>query len=68
MATRIRFTAQGSNSLLGGFSPGDLATVGRDFARHLVEEARVAEYLEAPQSATAEPEKKTRRSRRNASA
>lgn len=68
MATRIRFVAQGSNSLLGGFSPGDTATVGHEFARHLVEEARVAQYLEAPLSAAVEPEKKSRRSRRDAGA
>lgn len=68
MATRIRFVAQGSNSLLGGFSPGDTATVGHEFARHLVEEARVAQYLEAPLLAAVEPEKKSRRSRRDAGA
>lgn len=68
MGTRIRFVAQGANSLLGGFSPGDTATVGHELARHLVEEARVAQYLEAPSQATVEPEKKARRSRRNAGA
>lgn len=42
---QIRFIAQGSNSLIGGFSSGDLARVGESLARHLVEEARVAEYV-----------------------
>lgn len=46
---RIKFIAQGSNSLIGGFSSGDLANVSPAFARHLVEEARVAVYAEQPQ-------------------
>lgn len=48
MMVKIKFTAQGANSIVGGFSPGDRATVGDDFARHLVEEARVAVYDDAP--------------------
>ena len=46
---QIRFIRQGANSLIGGFSSGDLARVSEDFARHLVEEARVAEYVQAQQ-------------------
>ena len=46
---QIRFIRQGANSLIGGFSSGDLARVSEDFARHLVEEARVAEYVHAQQ-------------------
>ena len=46
---KIRFIRQGANSLIGGFSSGDLARVSEDFARHLVEEARVAEYVQAQQ-------------------
>ena len=45
MQVSIKFKAQGSNSVIGGFSSGDVARVNSDFARHLVEEARVAEYL-----------------------
>ena len=45
---QIRFIRQGANSLIGGFSSGDLARVSDAFARHLVEEARVAEYVQAP--------------------
>lgn len=45
---QIRFIRQGANSLIGGFSSGDLARVSDEFARHLVEEARVAEYAQAP--------------------
>ena len=44
---KIRFTAQGANSVIGSFSSGDVANVGESFARHLVDEARVAEYLVA---------------------
>lgn len=43
---QIRFIRQGANSVLGGFSPGDLARVSEAFAKHLVEEARVAEYVQ----------------------
>ena len=46
---QIRFIRQGANSLIGGFSSGDLARVSEDFARHLVEEARVAEYVQTKQ-------------------
>ena len=44
---QIRFIRQGANSLIGGFSSGDLARVSDALARHLVEEARVAEYAQA---------------------
>jgi hypothetical protein len=45
---KIRFTAQGSNALIGGFSSGDQANVGEPLAKHLVEEARVAAYVASP--------------------
>ena len=45
---QVRFIWQGANSLIGGFASGDLARVSDAFARHLVEEARVAEYVQAP--------------------
>jgi hypothetical protein len=52
---KIKFTAQGANSIVGGFGPGDKASVSEAFARHLVEEARVAVYDAAPStSASAE--------------
>jgi len=41
----IRFTAQGANSLIGGFSNGDVARVDPALAKHLVEEAGVAKYV-----------------------
>ena len=55
---QVRFKTQGANSLLGGFSSGDVARVNAEFARHLVEEAKVADYVNpsaASQTATEEP-------------
>lgn len=46
---QIRFTAQGANSAIGGFNSGDMARVGEALAKHLVDEARVAEYVTAPE-------------------
>lgn len=40
----VKFRTSGSNTQLGGFSPGDIATVQSDFAKHLVEEIGVADY------------------------
>ena len=54
---QIRFIRQGANSLIGGFSSGDLARVSEDFARHLVEEARVAEYVQAQQKEAVAPKR-----------
>ena len=48
MLVQIKLTALGSNSAIGSFSPGDTARLPVAFARHLVEEARVAKYMEAP--------------------
>lgn len=44
---KIKFTAQGANALIGGFGPGDVANVGEELAKHLVEEAGVACYMES---------------------
>ena len=54
---QIRFIRQGANSLIGGFSSGDLARVSEAFARHLVEEARVAEYVQAQQKEEPAPKR-----------
>ena len=57
---KIKFVRQGANSVLGGFSAGDVARVSDAFAAHLVNEARVAVYAEdAP--AKPVPEKRTRK-------
>ena len=62
---QIKFTASGANSQLGGFSSGDIARVPEAFARHLVEEARVAAYIDgataALPAATEQPPKTARR-------
>ena len=47
---KIKFTAQGANALVGGFGPGDMANVSEALAQHLVEEARVARYVESGES------------------
>jgi hypothetical protein len=60
---QIRFKAQGSNSLIGGFSSGDLARVNEALAKHLVEDAKVAEYVTAPAADAAAQPKKARRGR-----
>lgn len=54
---QIRFKAQGANSAIGGFNSGDVARVGKALARHLVEEANVAEYVsaQAPADETQQP-------------
>ena len=44
---KIQFTASGANSTLGGFMPGDVARVDPAIAKHLVEEAKVAVYVDA---------------------
>jgi hypothetical protein len=65
----IRFKAQGANSVIGSFSSGDIANVSETFARHLVEEARVAEYLKAGEPAKpAKPAKAAKKPRQEAAA
>lgn len=44
----VKFTASGSNTTLGSFSPGDMArNIPDDMADHLVNEVKCAVYLEA---------------------
>jgi hypothetical protein len=61
---QIRFKASGANSMLGSFASGDIARVSETFARHLVEEARVAEYIVATTASAANPEKPAKAPRR----
>jgi hypothetical protein len=50
----IKFIAFGSNSMIGGFGPGDTMTnVDPKLAAYLVDEVKVAEY--APEQAPAAP-------------
>lgn len=47
MQVQIEFIVGGANSMLGGFSAGDIARVSSDMASHLVEEVGVAKYADA---------------------
>ena len=49
MQTQIKFTASGANSAIGGFAPGDKARVDSVIAAHLVDVAKVAVYVDAPE-------------------
>ncbi len=45
---QVKFTKSGANEIVGGFSPGDVARVSDAMGKHLVEDAKVAVYVEAP--------------------
>lgn len=60
---QIRFVVGGANSLIGGFLSGDKAHVSKEFGRHLVEEARVAEYVNPPAAVDPENKPKTKPSK-----
>ena len=62
---RIRFTRGGSNTLVGNFANGDLFSCSDALARHLVEEARCAKYVE-PTTATPAPAPSAQARRRRA--
>jgi hypothetical protein len=72
MAQSIKFTANGWCSNVGNFSDGDIARNLPDaLAAHLVNEARCAEYLQAPAPAApaaedAKPAEKPKRPRKPA--
>ena len=65
MQVQIVFTASGSSSVTGNFSPGDVLRCNADQARHFVEEARCARYAQTPAAApdaqAADPVKTTKR-------
>ncbi|MFC0677521.1 hypothetical protein ACFFGH_06610 [Lysobacter korlensis] len=48
MQKQIEFIALGSSGLIGNFKPGDRARVPATLAAHLVDEAKVARYADAP--------------------
>lgn len=54
---RIKFITSGSNAAVGGFGPGDFATVSDDLAAHLVDDARVAKYADAAKETARTPDK-----------
>ena len=45
---QVKFTKSGANEIVGGFSPGDVARVSDAMGKHLVEDAKVAVYVDAP--------------------
>lgn len=51
MLVQIKFTVFGCCSAIGNFEPGDTARISPAMAKHLVEEARCAKYVEVPQPA-----------------
>lgn len=46
---QVIFTKSGANEIVGGFSPGDVARVSDEMAKHLVTEAKVAKYAKEPE-------------------
>lgn len=48
MRSTVKFTHQGHSALVGTFGPGDRFTGDTEFCRHLVEDARCAEWVDAP--------------------
>jgi len=50
MLKHIEFTAQGSSSVFGNFGPGDRLRCSAEHARHFVEEAQCARYVQDPPS------------------
>lgn len=60
MQTQIKFTASGANSAIGGFAPGDKARVDSVLAAHLVEVAKVAVYIDAPEPVKVKLNKKSK--------
>ncbi len=55
MQVQIKFIARGSSSVTGNFAPGDLMRCSAEHARHLVDEAQCAVYVEAAVPADAQP-------------
>jgi hypothetical protein len=52
---QIKFTTFGATSASGSFGPGDVLRCSPEMARHLVEDAKCAKYVEAQQPAPAAP-------------
>lgn len=55
MQVQIKFVANGCCTLVGNFASGDVARVPAELARHLVEDAGCARYIEQPVQQQAEP-------------
>lgn len=52
MQVQIKFKTFGATSAGGSFGPGDLLRCSPELAKHLVEEAMCAVYVEAPAKAS----------------
>ena len=50
MERQIKFTRPGSSSLFGNFAPGDVLRCDAEHARHFVEEASCAVYVDSVQT------------------
>lgn len=61
---QIKFTTFGATSAGGSFAPGDVLRCGEDLAKHLVEQAQCAKYVEAQQPAPAVADEATKRGRK----
>lgn len=69
MQVQIKFTTAGCSVITGNFAPGDLLRTSPEMARHLVEEAKCAEYTTTPQGqATTQPKAAAKPSKRAAAA
>lgn len=66
MLVQIKFTKPGASSVFGAFAPGDLLRCSVEAARHFVEDAACAVYVEpqptapAPVQAPALKQRKTK--------
>lgn len=59
MRVQIKFIASGSSSLTGNFAPGDTLRCSLEHAKHLVEDAQCADYVDKPgEEPKAAPESK----------
>lgn len=61
---QIKFITFGATSAGGSFAPGDVLRCSPDMAKHLVEEAQCARYVEAQQPAQAVTEEAPKRGRK----
>jgi hypothetical protein len=61
---KVKFLTFGANSAFGSFGPGDVMSCPSDLAKHLVEEAKVAEYTDTPQATNEDAPQPTAPSRK----
>ena len=62
---QVKFITFGATSAGGSFAPGDVLRCSEDTARHLVEEAKCAKYVQSPKpQAEAEAEEAPKRGRK----